>query len=185
MGLIEILSSPLVSGGITGLVGTIGGKFFDLKTKKLEMEAKKDEQAHEVKMREADAAIMREEWAQRTKMAEVEAAGKLAVAETEAFKKTLFLEPERYSDGVKPTIGQGWVLVLMDAFRSIIRPGITIYLSILVTLLYLDVSKTLGAARTEISPEVLHGTLREIIDMILYLTGTCVTWWFGTRTKAK
>ena len=64
------LITSAFGGGITGLLGGVVDKVFTYKTKKLEIEQNRERFAHEVNMRKADAEIMAQEWAARTKVAD-------------------------------------------------------------------------------------------------------------------
>ncbi len=84
MGLLEGIAS-LFGGGLTGLLGAALQKLADYKTEQLRAETAKDQRAHEIALKDADAKIMAQEWAGRTKIAETEASGKEAVADSQAF----------------------------------------------------------------------------------------------------
>lgn len=176
----EALAS-LFGGGLTGLIGSVVSRIFDYKTKKLEIEQARERFAHEVAMRRVDAEILQAEYAGRTKVAEVEASGREAVADAQAFAAS-FNEPVRYSADVAPTAGQGWLLVLLDVLRGLVRPGLTIYLCVITTMVYLQARWLLGAG---ISPDAAQATLDRIIETVLYLTSACTLWWFGSRVKSQ
>lgn len=155
--------TELMFGGLTGLIGGIAQKFADYKTKKLELELIQKKTDSEIALRRVDAEIMKEEWTQRTKIAEIETA-------SEDFKAS-FNEPELYSEKVKPTSKQGWLLIFVDFLRGIVRPFLTLYLCGITTILYLQ---TDGGS---VDPQ-------SIVDTILYLTVTAVTWWYGARNTS-
>lgn len=154
--------TDLVFGGLTGLIGGIAQKITDYKIKKLEAEMQIKQIEHELEMRKADAEIMREEWAQRTKIAEEESSSKDFQAS--------FNEPTLYSNNVTPNEKQGWLLVVVDFLRGVVRPFLTLYLCGVVTLMYF---RTDGAT---IDPQT-------VVNTVLYLTTTAVCWWFGSRGK--
>lgn len=173
------LITSAFGGGLTGLLGGVVDKVFTYKTKKLEIEQNRERYAHEVNMRKADAEIMAQEWAARTKVAEVEGAAKVDVADAAAFAAS-FNEPERYATEV--TEKQNWLMVGLDVCRGVVRPGLTLYLCILTTLLYLKAHKLVPS---EVPVDHALGMVTEIQNTIMYLTTTCILWWFGTRNKAK
>jgi len=182
--MLEILGTifgSIFSGGATGLIGVIAQRYGDYKNKQLDMQLESQRHANAVAMRQVDAEIMKQEWAARTKVAEVEAAGKEAVADAAAFGESYKLEPQRYSEAVKPSVWQGWVLVLLDAFRGVVRPGLTVYLCALTTYVWFQVRGLLAAE--DISSAQALEIWRLVIGTILYLTTTCILWWFGTRNK--
>jgi hypothetical protein len=173
------LITSAFGGGLTGLIGGAVDKVFTYKTKKLEIEQNRERFAHEVNMRKADAEIMAQEWASRTKVAEIETAAKVDVADAGAFAAS-FNEPIRYAENV--TEKQNWLMVGLDVMRGVIRPGLTLYLCILTTLLYLKAHKLVPS---EIPTDQALAMVNEIQNTIMYLTTTCILWWFGTRNKAK
>lgn len=172
MALAELLSSVL-SGGATGLLGAAVSRWADFRTKKLELE-------HEGKMKEIDLKIMAEEWSHRTQIASVESEAKVDQAELEAFSKS-FNEPERYTEGVKVTKNQGWILVLLDGLRGAVRPGLTVYLCAITSYLYWDAHRAMETLGVMDVTKLVN----QIVNTVLYLTTVCVCWWFGTRVKEK
>lgn len=148
--------TDLMFGGLTGLIGGIAEKITAYKTKKLELELQKEKFANEIALRKVDAEIMQQEWAARTKVAEVEGAAKVEVEDAKAFATSYRMEPKTY--GIK------W----LDALRGSIRPALTLYLCAVVTTMYL---------RTD------GGTIdaQSVANTILYLCVTAVCWWFGSR----
>lgn len=172
MALADLLTS-VVSGGATGLIGA--GI-----TRLAEHHAKKMEYKHDEKMRELDAAIMREEWTQKTKIADIEAEVKLDATAAASFAAS-FNEPQRYSDGTKLTAFQNLIMVFVDALRAVVRPALTIYLCAISTYLYWDAHK----AMEYVGVMELTKLVNQIVDTILYLTTVVVAWWFGTRVKEK
>lgn len=190
-------AAAILSGGATGLLGIVFQRVFDAWNRKQELDKIKAQHAHEVAMKEADARVMAQEWAARTKVAEVEAGAKVSAADAEAFGKSFGQEPQRYSESMKaPTGGKvakffqgfGWlVLVTVDAVRGVVRPSLTIYLCWITTRMYEESRATLAMLNVN-NPahQVLLGRVHEqIIFTLLYLFTTCVTWWFGTRNKQQ
>ena len=174
MGVIQLISS-IFGGGVTGLLGAVVTKITEYKTAKLKAD-------HEIEMRKADAAIMAQEWAARTQMAQVEASAKVDAADAQSFADSYRLEPQMYSDPKKATSAQEWLFVFLDFMRGIVRPALTIYLCALTTAIYLQAHALLGTGMDKTQAVVL---VSHIIDTVLYLTVTVVCWWFGVRTKTK
>lgn len=175
--------SSIFAGGATGIIGVIAQRWFDHKNRELDKELEKQRQDHELAMRDKDAAIMAQEWAGRTQVANIEAKATVDAADAAAFGTSFNLEPKQYSSNVvKPTKGQSWVLVLVDAVRGIVRPGLTVYLCAITTMVYSDAQMLLGKAQGMTATEALDLT-KMVVGTVLYLTTTCVLWWFGTRNK--
>lgn len=177
------LFSSIFAGGATGLLGVLVQRYFDHKNRELDKQLEAQRQTHELSMRDKDAAIMAQEWAGRTKVADIEAAATVNAADAAAFGESFKLEPKQYSSNVvKPTKGQSWVLILVDAMRGIVRPGLTVYLCAITTLIYSDAQMLLGKVQGMTATEALDLT-KMVVGTVLYLTTTCVLWWFGTRNK--
>lgn len=172
----------IVSGGATGILGVIFQRLFDHWKQKQELDKLKAQYAHELAMKNADAAIMREEWAARTQVAKVEGETAREVADSQAFAASFQLEPKRYAEGVKPGKVGGFLLILADVIRGIVRPGLTIYLAWIATALYVDSQKLISG--TGFEAKLFVSMHQQIVFTLLYLFTTCVLWWFGTRNKA-
>jgi hypothetical protein len=187
----------ILSGGATGLLGVIAGKIFEGWQRKQDIDKIKLQHEHAVAMKKADAEIMAQEWAARTKMAEVEAAGREAVADAAAFSASFGQEPKRYSEGMEPpkggkvakfVQGAGWyMMVCVDALRAIVRPGLTLYLCWIATRMYEESRAAMAMMDLDgtAQQEMLSTVHSQIVYTMLYLFVTCVTWWFGTRQKSQ
>lgn len=165
----------LIGGSLLGVVGGWVTKWMDLK-------AEEKKQAHEIAKIQAEAQVMAQEWAARTKVAEVEAAGKVEAADSAAFGQAVAAEAVRYSQGVQATKGQGWALVLLDVLRGAVRPCLTIYLIFLVTMLW---NKAADLVPAQADPIWAQNMVQEISMKILWLADVSVAFWFGTRSRAK
>lgn len=181
----DILStvvSSIFSGGMTGILGVIVQRIADYQNKKLDLQLITIKNDHEIQLKEVDAEIMREEWAQRTRIAEIEEKGQEAVSDSEAFEAS-FNEPQRYSVPSKHNTAQNWLMVLLDTIRGLVRPVLTVYLCILTTLIYLHSRSLLNGVT--MTTEQAISNINLVVGTVLYLTTTCVLWWFGTRNKQK
>jgi hypothetical protein len=174
--------ASIFGGGLTGLIGSVTQRIFEFKTKKLEIELQKEKFANEIALKKADAEIMAQEWAARTKVAEVEGAAKVEVEDAKAFNTALTSEPQRYSQG-ELSNKQNWLMVVLDFARGVIRPGLTLYLCAITTVIYVKASRLLKS--DIILPGMAYDLVNQIISTILYLTTTCVLFWFGTRNTKK
>jgi hypothetical protein len=166
----------LLLGPLVGLGGSVLTKWLDQK-------AEAQKQAHELALRKADAEMMAQEWAQRTKVAEVEAAGKVEAADSEAFGKAVEAEAVRYSAGVKASSAQAWLLFLLDFLRGIVRPALTLYLCIIATMVYLDSADI--ARNVPVDPQAAAAQVALIREKLLFMAEAVVMFWFGLRSKAK
>lgn len=183
MAVIDVISSVL-SGGITGVLGAGITRFADYKNKQLDLQASREKFSHEVEMRKADAEIMAQEWAARTKVADIEATAKMEAADTEAFKTALTVEPQRYYEGKTFTTGQAWAMIMLDVLRGIVRPALTVYLMAITTLVYREARVLLGDGST-LAPDIAVALVDKIINTLLYLCNAACLFWFGTRPSKR
>jgi len=72
--------------------------------------------------------------------------------------------------------------VIIDFIRGIVRPGLTVYLCALTTMIYVQARELLGKEDMTLASAIELEKL--IVQTILYLTTTCILWWFGTRNSA-
>jgi len=186
--MLEILgtaASAILGGGATGLLGVLVQRWFDHKNKQADLDVLKANHAHEELMRDKDAAIMAQEWASRTKVAEVEATGREAEADAKAFGESYLTEKPVEFAPVKATRTQAWVLVLVDGFRRLVRPGLTVYLCAITTQIYMMSVDVLNKHGAQMTADQALDLTKMVVGTVLYLTTTCVLWWFGTRNKQQ
>ena len=184
--MLEILGTivgGILTGGARGLIGVALQRFADYKNKQLDIETLKIKHTNEVEMRRVDAEIMAQEWAARTKVAEVETAGASDVEESKAFAASFGMEPQRYAEGAKLTPNQTWLMVLLDFFRGAVRPALTLYLCILVTAIWIEARIQLRAE--DLSNDQALELFKLVLGTIVYVWTTVTLWWFGTRNRQK
>jgi len=169
----------LFTGGVTGLLGVVVQRGFDIANKAQDIKLASINNDHAIKMKETDGKLMAQEWAARTQVVSIESDAKKDVAESEAFKESMWKEPDRYS---KPSDSKA--LVALDFIRGIIRPGLTIYLCAIVTLMYLEMRAMIAMKDVMLSVDVFS-VYELIVNTVLYLFTTVVLWYFGTRNKGK
>lgn len=179
----DILSgiTSVLSGGLTGLIGTGIGAYFTYQSKKLDVELQKEKYANEIELKKADAAIMAQEWSARTQIAQTTADAQKDAEDSKAFAASLTSEPQRYAEGPL-TSKQNWLMVALDLLRGIIRPLMTLYLAGITTLVYLQAHALIG---TSMPVDQAAALTTRVIDTVLYLTTTAVLWYFGSRAHDK
>ena len=178
------LITSAFGGGLTGLLGGAIQKIFDYKSKKLEIEMNREKFAHDVAMKKADAEIMAQEWAARTKVADIEANARIEVEDSKAFATSIKADDKNYLDYLdKLNDKQDWLFVILEFLRGIIRPTLTLYLCVITTIIYFKAVKLMNA--DIILPGMAYDILTQIINTVLYLTTTCVLWYFGTRNRQR
>jgi hypothetical protein len=183
VGLAGDIVGTVLSGGATGLVGVAIQRFADYKNKKLDLERERQQQDFEIRKRQEDAKVIDAEWNGRLKVATAEGETARDVAETGAFSATVWKAPERWADPRALTSAQNWLMVVMDALWGAVRPALTVYLCVMVHLMWMEV-------HTKLSVEDLDGSQALqiwllVVKTVLYLATTVVLWWFGTRNKAS
>lgn len=184
--MLEILGTvfgSIFSGGATGIIGVLVQRFADYKNKQLDLQLEAQKFSQQLELKKVDAEIMRQEYAAKQQIAVIETQGATDVADAVAFAASYTLDPKQYSNPSVMTPGQNWVMVLLDAFKGSIRPVLTLYLCTLTTLVYFQSRMLLS--NEDIDAEKAMELTRMIVGSIIYLTTTCVLWWFGTRNKLK
>jgi len=157
------------SGGVTGLLGVVFQRWFDFLKVKQELEMKRMNFAHEANMKRIDGELMAQEWAARTQVA--------------AFAESFKMEPKKYSQKVDVSPSAGLWLVFLDVVRGIIRPGLTIYLCIVTTMVYFEAKAIVAGLGATFSVAQALNIHELVVSTILYLTTTVVLWWFGSRNS--
>jgi len=171
----------IFAGGATGLLGVALQRYADYKKQQADLDLQKEQHAHDLAMKNADAEIAKQEWAARTQVARVEGEAKVGAAAEEAFAASFKLEPTRYSEGAAYTPNQAWLLVVLDFLRGLVRPGLTVYLCWITTQTYWEAQRLVAGYGIAMKADEALGLLQLIVNTILYLTTTCCLWWFGTR----
>ncbi len=180
--LLSIIGS-IFAGGATGLLGVVFQRAFDWLHEREVSKQKKQDQEFELEKRKIDIQVTQAEWAGRTRVAETEAGAAMDVAQSNAFAVSLLKEPERYSSSDRLTTGQNWILVLLDFLRGIVRPALTVYLCALTTYIWWQVRTLISTE--DLDPAAVLDIWKMVVNTILYLTTTCILWWFGTRNKGQ
>lgn len=173
--------SSIFAGGATGLLGAALQRLFDWLKVKQDLQLFQAKASHELAMRQQDALLMEKEWTGRLRVAEAETAGKVGVADAQAFEASLLREPERYSYAPTLTPWQQWVMVLLDFARGIIRPFLTAYLCVFVTYIWFQVRALLSME--DLDADSVIQIWKTVVATILYVWTTVTLWWFGTRSK--
>lgn len=172
-GFIDIVTT-ILSGGATGLIGGIVTTFVEYKKQQLMYN-------HEVKKIELEQQTLQMEIDGRMRIAETEADAARDVADSNALSDSYDADRATYTAEVART---GFMFQLVDFIRGIIRPGITIYLAVIVTLIYMDMKEVLdNMGVSALNPNEIISLHREIILSVIYVTTTVILWWFGTRNK--
>lgn len=167
----DVVTTAL-SGGVTGVLGVALSGFFTWKEKA-------NERAHELALGEQDLKERRLEGELLHKQIEIEANAQVRQAEAQAFAESFNADQARYSIG--DTSGANKALIFVDVVRGLIRPCLTLYLVVILTVLAYQLITALGGLNEVLSTMDGQSLLTDIVQAMVYLTVTAVTWWFGTR----
>lgn len=174
----------IFSGGVTGLVGTALTMWGEHKKREQDLEVLRINNAH-------DLAVMDKEWAGRVEEAKVEGEALENISANEAFAQSYKLEPKRYLHSSYITeIWMGrWIvgplLGLVDVWRGLIRPGLTTYLVVLITLMYWQMVAFMDKHDMVMTTQQIWALIHMITATVLYTGTTALLWWFGTRNKQQ
>lgn len=176
--MLEILSllGSATGGGLLGIAGNFLKGRAEIKGKKLDYE-------HERGMRSLDMAELKMEATLKNQQISLENTGKLALANVEADRAkdvaAAELQQASYSAD-KAQYGGGFV----DKWRGSMRPGMTMYLLVLMTYIACQINGIVGGV-DQLGTEQIWGLYENLINSIVFLTTTAVTWWFGSRPTNK
>ena len=185
----------IFGGGLTGLVGTIWSGYN--KRKQL-----KEEHAHELAVAKLDAENTRAEAKMNLLITETKIDGLRNIEEEKSFALSQKVGNEKLLSGGllgKLFNQQGYanffalpvgVLLcflfgLADLLKGLARPAITIYLLIVSTWISQKAWQVLQSVGEPLTATQASGLVEQVIAVVLYLTTTAVTWWFGDRMNEK
>lgn len=169
------LFGSATGGGLFGIVGS----WLKGREERRKMELEFD---HEQTMRRLTQEEMRLEADLAIQQTEAEFAGKQAVAETEAEAAKDVAASELMAASYqhdKATYGGG----LIDSIRGAMRPMITTYLLIVISMIawkLFAIDDVFAAA-----PGDARALLGQVVQDMVFLAVTAVTWWFGTRPNSR
>lgn len=166
----------LVSGGATGLLGSVISRVADFKLEKMRGE-------HKLLMVDKETEQMKLESEYKITVVNRESEAAEDVAASQALSASYQADSASYLAAATGKVS-AFFMGFVDFMRGIIRPGMTIYLTILTTIIAMQLHSIIDWADT-LSPQELYATWREVINTVLYLTTSAVLWWFGSRPKAR
>jgi hypothetical protein len=172
-------------GGITGLFGAAISKVADYFTLK-------QKNAFDLAMRDKDMEIAKIEAAKEVTIAQDTNAANRWIAESKTQEASYEADKAEYltHDIVEhaPAWAQGIIAValgIVDFIRGMTRPGITLYLCVLTTMMYMQMKAIVTlSGQQAFTPADAVKVIVLIVDAVIYLTTVCVTWWFGSRPKS-
>lgn len=174
------------SGGLLGLAGTgIQAllKYFEVREERkteialreLDIKEIEAERLLAIQQAEIDLNKIREQSAGDLAIMEERVAGEVMTASYDADRASYSHESVQYLTGFWKNLA-GFLLAVVDVVRGMMRPLITLYtLGLLTAIGWLTYRATKGAI-----PEMPTLWL-EIVQAVILLSTTSVTWWFGSR----
>jgi len=181
--MLDILTSFL-GGGITGLIGTIINSYMKYKILKLQLEHEKQMKELQLKQMEVEANIKKQ-------LIQIQTEAQIDITNAEIYKqryqylnKNLF--DSTYYDKLPKSIQSllGLSFGFVDILRALIRPTLTITLTLLtVYILYINVNSLPNDVSQKIL--ILSDKFDAVVNTILFLTTTIISWWFGNRDIEK
>lgn len=182
MAISEIIGNVL-SGGLTGLAGAAITRYADYKTKQLDIQVQQLKFDNEIQLRHIDERMIEKEWNVRESISINESASAMDIQSSKAFEAAITSDPKLFHNPSKLTRAQNAWLVLIDGVRGLIRPGLTLYLCLITTAVYMQAGTIIK--QTPIGAEHAVEIYSQISATILYLTNCCVLFWFGIRSKSN
>ena len=180
----EIISG--IAGGLTGLAGSITTAIFNYKQKKIDYQREVDLKKLDIQLAEKEHEFA----LAQTKIqaeAETEKAAEATLQASYAHDRASYFTPfagviEKY-----PWLGIPFAVffALVDLLRGLIRPTMTAYLVVLVTVMYLQSMQVLKAQGYDVGSDQAMVLVGRLVDLVVYLCATVCAWWFGNRTIEK
>lgn len=185
--LLGMLVSGVLSGGATGLIGVGIQRWFDYKNRQQDIEIVKLNLANTVELSklESDRARIQADISLTESNNNLEMS--LALADSEALQASIAADSTQYLDKAAQR-KRGWVanlvtlmMATVDFTRGMLRPGMTIYLCILVTAMFTWAQELAAAHGVNITASQVSDLINQIIATVLYVFTTITLWWFGSR----
>jgi hypothetical protein len=192
-----------ILGAATGIIGNVVGGIFKYKTQKLENDKIKWQNNHELNMVKAETQAMIMESQANIAITKAQIEGEIEVADSNVYLESQKVGNQSFFDNKwidKLFSVTGWAKVIaipvgvivatgfgfIDFLRGIIRPTLTAYLvglSSFITFKAWEVMQTAGLETFTTDQAV--AIFNETTSIMIYLTVSCVTWWFGDRRISK
>jgi hypothetical protein len=191
-----------ILGGVTGLIGNIVGGVFKYKTAKLDMETKKLMNEHQVNMVKAETAAMIEEAKANIAITRAQVEGEVELADANVYlqaqkegNKNYF--SNKWIDALLSVQGKWRILTFpagiviatlfgfVDFLKGLMRPTLTAYLVAMSTWIIWMAWQIMNTNGVTMDTITATGIFSDVTSIVVYLTVSCVTWWFGDRRMAK
>lgn len=187
--LLELLGSGVL-GTVTGLIGTgittIAGYF----TQKLKNK-------HDIAMGKLDIKTIKVEADASIKVTKAKVEGEVELAEVDAMKTSYSMLSQDLFDKsyMQYIMSKGWLawvavpivlmFALVDFLKHLARPALTYYLVGATTWITILSWKLMTMSGVTITGDQAYDLFQIVAMTVIYLTASCVSWWFGDRRIAK
>ncbi len=186
----------IIFGGITGLVGSLATGWLNIKQMKIKNE-------HEQKMVSLETEAMKQEAAMQIAVTKPEVEGAVELADSQAYmegikvgnqkafseewiNKLFSVEGKMRFFSVLIAIILSMAFAFVDFLRGIMRPGITLYLTGMTTVITWMAWDIMQKQAIESMNIVQAITIyNQVVSIVIYLTVTCICWWFSDRRMSK
>lgn len=184
-----IIESTIL-GTVTGLLGNVFTSVVTHKNKRME-------QDHELKMRQMDLKERDLESDIALKLESAHLKRDIEAFESEMYKESISSENANTEElGLlsqmlgkrdKSFLTSALIAIssLAEILRSVMRPLLTLYFVILTSYLTHEAIVIIQHHGKLFTQELANNLFTRIVDIIVYLTVSCVTWWFGDRRLSK
>lgn len=171
------------SGGIFGILGALfkhGLEVYqETKREQQSLLLLKENNLHELAMADKQAALMQLEAKNALKLADVNVTGEVERAAYGALEASYEADKATYS--AAPT--SPW-LIAVDVVRGMIRPSLTLYFAIFLTVLTIMVYTNLPES-VYTDQKFLSATFYRLVDALIFLGTSAVGWYFAARPSTK
>ncbi|TDO96703.1 hypothetical protein [Marinomonas balearica] len=169
--MLDMIIGVFSSSGIGAIVGLVGSWL----TKKEERRNMEISLSHEKEMYHLKSTLQRHESEIQLKLAEqgLEIQREKNDTEVELKELSAFETSQR--------LNQPLTNRFAELIRGLMRPVITLYLLTIATYIALHISAYLGDIAMFLQKEDMVSMYRDMLDKVMFLTTTAVTWWFGSR----
>ena len=177
-------------GVISGLIGTAVTTVAGYFTQRLKNK-------HDVEMANLDIKSMKMEAEMNIKVTKAKVEGEVELAEVEAMKTSYTMLAQDLFDKsyMRFIMSKSWLawcaipitlgFAFVDFMKHLARPALTFYLVGTTTWLTYLCWTVLGGPAGALSVKLAEELFKIIVLTVIYMTSSCVAWWFGDRRIAK
>jgi hypothetical protein len=187
--------TAIFGGGITGLFGT-------LVTSVLNFFSQREKNKHDKEMARIQIDMLKAQTDASIKIVQAQVQGAVELQDSVAFTKSQqygnesifssswidkMLEVKGWTAWLSYPIAYIIIILfgLVDFLKSLMRPGITLYLMLASTWVTFTALKMIEDAGQKVDLIKALNLYETVVIITIYLTVSCVTWWFGDRRIAK